>query len=91
MTEWFLIKKGLADMLHAKSLAGGIYELRVLGKVPNGEELTHAVIEFCHKCYNVGSTRGPTWGSFVMAMSGPRPPLVITFKATHFSYTIKLH
>ena len=86
MTEWIMMKNGLADMLQQKFRGGGIYELGLFpGKVPNGEELTHAVNEFCGKCHKIASSRGPTRES-LMGAGGPPPPLVITFIATNFTY-----
>ena len=91
MTEWIMMKNELAGMLQQKFRGGGIYELGLLGELPNGEELTRAVHEFCGKCHQIASSRGPTRGSFIMATGagGSPPPLVITFKATNFTYTMK--
>ena len=87
MTEWILMKDGLIGMLQQKFHGGGIHDLGFFGKVPNGEELTHAVNDFCDKYCKIASSRGPTRDSFI---GGPRPPLVITFKATKFTYNIIL-
>ena len=85
VTEWIMMKNGLASMLQQKFRApgGGIYELRLFW-IPSGEQLTHAVNEFCGR---IASSRGSARAA--MAMGGPRPPLVIKFKATNFTYIIQ--
>jgi hypothetical protein len=85
-TEWIIMESrhnGLADLLQWNFRAGsGIHkELRSLGRVPNGEELTGAVNKFCQKYHQLSSGIGP---------NGPPLPLVITFKATMFTISYGL-
>lgn len=84
--EWITMSANLAGMLQKKFRGGGIYEFGIV-KVPNGEELTRAVKDFCDKYFQIASSKGPTRDSFIIAMGGPRPPLKIEFNATSFIHT----
>ena len=84
MTEWLMVKTDLAGMLQRKFRGGGIFELGLVGLVPNGEQLTCAVNKVCNNYYKI--PKAPTQASIIMG--GQRLPLVIEFKATKFKYQL---